>query len=161
MWLSESLCSPCSELPLPRGDTDIFCSQTMDQKESMTLTTRHSGKCLVPMSIYRALLSLPQTACSVHSKFWRSLSERVSEVTWYTVILLSVISQGAGFYGEQGLWVLLGCSHLLPSVELHFWITLFLYIGFSQTWAWAWGWAGRIPRVPHPRLSLLPHHRWL
>lgn len=63
----------------------------------MTLTTRDSGKCPVPMSIYRALWSLPQRACSVHSKSEGPFLERVSEVTCYrTAVLMFPLSVQPG-----------------------------------------------------------------
>ena len=115
----------------------------------MTLATRDSGKCPVPMNIYRAPLSLPQRACSVHSKSEGPFLERVSEVTCYRTALLWFPlgdQPGAGFrWWARAVWVLAGCSHLLclPAFLNH----SFLYTRFPQTWAWAWGWAGRTPRV--------------
>ena len=116
----------------------------------MTLTTRDSGKCLVPTNIYRALLSLPQTACSVHSKFWRSLSGKSfrSDMLHCSIVCSQWSARGQDFGGEQGLC---GCllaaatsSAFRPAAFLN---RSFLSIGFPQTWAWAWGWAVRTPRV--------------
>ena len=116
----------------------------------MTLTTRDSGKCLVPTNIYRALLSLPQTACSVHSKFWRSLSGKSfrSDMLHCSIVCSQWSARGQDFGGEQGLC---GCllaaatsSAFRPAAFLN---RSFLSIGFPQTLAWAWGWAVRTPRV--------------
>ena len=120
--------------PYPEGMLTFFCSQPMDQKESMTLTTRDSGKCLVPTNIYRALISLPQTACSVHSKFWRSLSGKSfrSDMVHCNIALsdqprgrILVVSKGC----VGACWLQ---SPPLPSVQLHFWITLCYILGFPK-----------------------------
>lgn len=130
----------------------IFCSPPMDRRESMTPTTRDSGKCPVPVNISGAPLSLPQRACLVHSKSEGAFLERVSEVTCYrrAIVLFPLSDQPGG-----GMMVVckgcVGAGWLqpspLPSVQLHFWTTLSCNLGFPQTWAWAWGRAGRMPRL--------------